>query len=114
MVSIAEYLQIQIPTDRTSGTRTRATQMLTDTIVEICSTPLTTAPRRIHLLTNVVAIMVSFPPQRTRRRPTSSHVASLQYPSPLAHEHTRTHPAHEHKCKHTQERTQKQLLEMTG
>ena len=39
-------MQIQIPTDRTSGTRTRATQMLTNTIVEIYSTPLTTAPRR--------------------------------------------------------------------
>ena len=39
-------MQIQIPTDRTSGTRTRATQMLTNTIVETCSTPLTTAPRR--------------------------------------------------------------------
>ena len=38
-------LQIQIPTDRTSGTRTCATQMLTTAIVEICSTPLTTAPR---------------------------------------------------------------------
>ena len=42
-------MQIQIPTDRTSGTRTRATQMLTNTIVEICSTPLTTVPRRRHL-----------------------------------------------------------------
>ena len=43
---IIEFLQIQIPTDRTSGTRTRDTQMLTNTIVEKCSTPLTTAPRR--------------------------------------------------------------------
>ena len=42
---IVEFLQIQIPTDRTSGTRTRATQMLTNTIAEICSTPLTTPPR---------------------------------------------------------------------
>ena len=33
-------------TNRTSGTRTRATQMLTYKFVEICSTPLTTAPRR--------------------------------------------------------------------
>ena len=39
-------MQIQIPTDRTSGTRTRATQMLTNKCVEICSAPLTTAPRR--------------------------------------------------------------------
>ena len=39
-------MQIQIPTNRTSGIRTRATQMLTNTIVEKCSTPLTTAPRR--------------------------------------------------------------------
>ena len=43
---IIEFLQIQIPTDRASGTRTRATQMLTNTIVEKCSTPLTTASRR--------------------------------------------------------------------
>ena len=42
---MVEFLQIQIPTDRTSGTRTRATQMLTNTIVEIYSTALTTAPR---------------------------------------------------------------------
>ena len=42
-----EFLRIQIPTDRTSGTRTRATQMLTNTIVEICSTRLITAPRRL-------------------------------------------------------------------
>ena len=40
-------MQIQIPTDRTSGTRNRATQMLTNTILEICSTLLTTAPRRL-------------------------------------------------------------------
>ena len=40
-------MQIQIPTDRTSGTRTRVTHMLTNTIVEICSTPLTTAPIRV-------------------------------------------------------------------
>ena len=46
IVLIIEFLQIQIPTDRTSGTRTRATQMLTNTIVETCSTRLTTAPRR--------------------------------------------------------------------
>ena len=32
---IVEFLQIQIPTDRTSGTRTRATQMLTNKFVEI-------------------------------------------------------------------------------
>ena len=37
------FLQIQIPTDRTNGTRTCATQMLTNTIIEICSTRLTTA-----------------------------------------------------------------------
>ena len=43
---LIQFLSIQIPTDRISGTRTRATQMLTNTIVEICSTPLTTAPRR--------------------------------------------------------------------
>ena len=49
-VLIIEFLQIQIPTDRTSGTRTRATQMMTNTIVEICSTPLTTAPRRKLLI----------------------------------------------------------------
>ena len=40
-VLIIEFLQIQIPTDRNSGTRTRATQMLTNTIVEKWSTPLT-------------------------------------------------------------------------
>ena len=40
------FLQIIIPTDRTSGTRTRATQMLTYKFVEMCSTPWTTAPRR--------------------------------------------------------------------
>ena len=44
---MVEFLQIQIPIDRTSETRTRATQMLTDKCVEMCSTPLTTAPRRI-------------------------------------------------------------------
>ena len=38
---------MQIPTDRTSGTRTRATEMLTYKFVEIYSTPLTTAPRRL-------------------------------------------------------------------
>ena len=43
---IIEFLRLQIPTDRTNGIRTRATQMLTNTIVEICSTPLITAPRR--------------------------------------------------------------------
>ena len=42
---IVEFLQIQIPTDRTSGTRTSATQMLTNKFVDICSTPLTTAPK---------------------------------------------------------------------
>ena len=46
-VLIVEFLQIQIPTDRTSGTRTRATQMLTNTFVEICSTTLTSVPRRL-------------------------------------------------------------------
>ena len=40
-----EFLRIQIPTDRTSGTRTRSTQILTYKFVEICSTLLTTAPR---------------------------------------------------------------------
>ena len=40
-----EFLRIQIPTDRTSGTRTRATQMYTYKFAEICSTPLTTAPK---------------------------------------------------------------------
>ena len=40
-------MQIQIPTDRTSGTRTCPTQMLTNIIVEICTTRLTTAPRRV-------------------------------------------------------------------
>ena len=39
------FFRIQIPTDRTSGTPTRATQMLTLKFVEICLTPLTTAPR---------------------------------------------------------------------
>ena len=43
-----EFLQIQIPTDRTSKTRTRATQMLTNKFVEISSTPLTTAPLRLR------------------------------------------------------------------
>ena len=38
---IVEFLQIQIPTDRTSRTRTRATQMLTNTIVD--TTLLTTS-----------------------------------------------------------------------
>ena len=33
-------------TDRTSGTRTHATQMLINKFVEMCSTPLATAPRR--------------------------------------------------------------------
>ena len=47
---IVEFLQIQIPTDRTTWTRTRATQMLTNTIVEICSTPLTTAPWQLSLV----------------------------------------------------------------
>ena len=51
---IVEFLQIQIPTDRTSGTRTRATQMLTNTIVEICSTTLTTAPRRDYLKFSII------------------------------------------------------------
>ena len=36
-----------IPTDRTSGTRTRSTQMLTYKCVEIFTTPLTTAPRQL-------------------------------------------------------------------
>ena len=53
---IVEFLQIQIPPDRTSGTRTCATQMLTNTIVEICSTPLTTGPRRTRC--DVVEVMV--------------------------------------------------------
>ena len=43
---IVEFLQIQIPNDRTSGIRTFATPMLTNKFVEICSTPLTTAPRQ--------------------------------------------------------------------
>ena len=43
-------MQIQIPTDGTSGTRTRATRMLTNTIAEKCSTPLTTAPQLLTLL----------------------------------------------------------------
>ena len=43
-VLIVEFLRIQILTDRTSGTRTRAIQMLTYKFVEICSTPLTTVP----------------------------------------------------------------------
>ena len=33
---MVEFLQIQIPTDRTSGTRSCAAQMLTNTIFEIC------------------------------------------------------------------------------
>ena len=45
-ILIVEFLRIQILTDRTNGTRTRTTQMLTYKFVEICSTPLTTAPRR--------------------------------------------------------------------
>ena len=64
-VLIIEFLQIQITIDRTSGTRTRATQMLTNTIVEICSTPLTTAPRR--------------PSDITKPSPTNSSDA-LDYP----------------------------------
>ena len=47
---IVQFLQIQIPTDRASGTRTCATPMLTNKFVEICSTPLTTAPRRLKTL----------------------------------------------------------------
>ena len=47
-----EFLRIQIPTDRTSLTRTRATQMLTYKFVELCSTPLTTAPRQPNNLNN--------------------------------------------------------------
>ena len=35
---LVEFFQIQIPTDRTSGTRTRTTQMLTNKFVEICAT----------------------------------------------------------------------------
>ena len=46
---IVEFLQIQIPADRTSWTRTRATQMLTNTICR--KTPLTTAPRRHQVTT---------------------------------------------------------------
>ena len=45
-VLLVEYLQIKILTNRTSGTRTRITQMSTNKFVEICSTSLTTAPRR--------------------------------------------------------------------
>ena len=37
---------------RHSGTRTRATQMLTNKFVVICSTPLTTAPRRQQIGTD--------------------------------------------------------------
>ena len=52
-------------------------------------------------------------PNKTAAQP--PHVPTLcSTPSILAHEHKRTHPAHEHKRKHTQERTKKQLLEMTG
>ena len=40
-----EFLRFQISTDRTSGTRTRATQMLNFKFGEICSMPITTAPR---------------------------------------------------------------------
>ena len=40
-------MRIQILTDGTSGTRTSATHILTFRFVEICSTPLTTAPRRL-------------------------------------------------------------------
>ena len=49
---IVEFLQIQITTERTSVTRTRAAQILPNTIVEICSTPLTTAPRRHKMCFN--------------------------------------------------------------
>ena len=43
------FLWIQIPSDRTSGTQTHATQMLTFKFVEICSTPLITALGRIYV-----------------------------------------------------------------
>ena len=45
-----EFLRIQIPTDITNGTRTRATQMLTSNFVEICSTSLSTALRRLRFV----------------------------------------------------------------
>ena len=54
-----EFLQIQIPTDRTSGTRTRATQMLTYKFVEICSTPLTTALRRLPNI--AIEVILAYP-----------------------------------------------------
>ena len=62
-------MRIQIPTGRTNGTRTRATQMLTYKFVEICSTPLTTAPRRpfinMYRLLNVyLNTRGDFPPVR--------------------------------------------------
>ena len=47
-----ELLRIQILTDRISGIRTRATQMLTYKFVEICSTPFNhcaTAAELIHM-----------------------------------------------------------------
>ena len=47
---------IDTPTARTSGTRTRVTQMLSNTFVEICSTPLTTVPRRLNRLVWEVAV----------------------------------------------------------
>ena len=50
-----EIFRIQIPTDRTNETRTRATRMLTYKFAEICSTPLTTAPRRHKSLLPLVS-----------------------------------------------------------
>ena len=44
-----EFLRNQIALDITSGTRTRANQMLTYKFVELCWTPLTTALRRRFL-----------------------------------------------------------------
>ena len=46
-------MRIQIPTDRTSETQTRATQMLTFKFVEICSTPLTTRHGDLHDINNL-------------------------------------------------------------
>ena len=51
---IVEFLQIQIPADRTSGTRTRTTQMLSNTFVEICLTPF--APRRLLFHATIVSL----------------------------------------------------------
>ena len=55
-----KILRIQIPSVRTIGTRTRATQMLTYKFVEIRPTPLTTAPRLVYFLRELIFVDLSY------------------------------------------------------